>query len=63
MTRDLAPDISSSTTLDILPIAGTLVLFDSTTVPHEVLPTSRMRSVVAAWLLERREVAGDAGSH
>lgn len=53
------PRISrSDTALDILPTGGTLVVFDSTTVPHEVLPTNRARSVLAAWLLQKREAPG-----
>ena len=47
--------LRSTTSLDVLPTGGTIVIFDSTTVPHEVMPTSRARSVLAAWLLERRE--------
>ena len=37
---------------DVAPAAGTLVVFDSATVPHEVLKTSRARTVLAIWLQE-----------
>jgi SM-20-related protein len=40
--------------VDVVPEAGTLVLFDSATVPHEVLPTQRERTVLAGWLQEMR---------
>ena len=40
--------------LDVEPHAGTLVLFDSASVPHEVLPTRRERTVVVGWLMEDR---------
>jgi hypothetical protein len=43
-----------SAVTDIPPCAGTLVLFDSAAVPHEVLPTCRERCVIVAWLLESR---------
>ena len=39
---------------DIESLPGTLVLFDSATVPHEVLPTRRERHVCVGWLLEDR---------
>jgi Rps23 Pro-64 3,4-dihydroxylase Tpa1-like proline 4-hydroxylase len=35
--------------MDIIPDLGTLVLFDSATVPHEVLPTKRDRLAVVGW--------------
>ena len=41
--------------VDVPPRAGSLCLFDSATVPHEVLPTQRGRLVVAGWLLEEGE--------
>ena len=37
---------------DVLPRAGTLVVFDSATVPHEVLMTHRERVVLTGWLQE-----------
>ena len=43
--------------LDIAPHAGTLVLFDSTTCPHEVMPTRRERTVIVGWLMEERRRA------
>ena len=46
-------ELISDSRLDIVPQAGMLVLFDSASVPHEVRPTQRQRSVVVGWLLER----------
>lgn len=40
--------------MDVLPKAGTLVLFDSATVAHEVLPTKRPRVLLAGWLQQAR---------
>jgi len=40
--------------VDIPPAAGTLLLFDSATLPHEVLPTARERVVCVGWFLTRR---------
>eukprot|EP00967_Tisochrysis_lutea_P087768 scaffold124243_cov31-Tisochrysis_lutea.AAC.1 len=40
--------------LDIRPAAGTLLVFDSATVPHAVLPTARERIVCVAWFLSKR---------
>ena len=44
-----------ATAVDILPRSGCLVLFDSATVPHEVLVTRRARTVLAGWYQEVRE--------
>ena len=44
-----------ATAVDILPRGGCLVLFDSATVPHEVLVTRRARTVLAGWYQEARE--------
>ena len=39
---------------DVLPAAGTLVLFDSVSVPHEVMPTTRReRFACSGWFHER----------
>ena len=38
--------------VDVAPAAGTLVVFDSRSVPHEVLTTRRERLVIAGWLQE-----------
>lgn len=46
---------TSDAVCDIESAPGTLVLFDSATVPHEVLPTRRERHVCVGWLLEARE--------
>ena len=37
---------------DILPQAGTLVMFDSVSLPHEVLTTNRERFGVQGWFHE-----------
>ena len=51
------PDDESGVTatmhVDVLPGRGTLVLFDSRTMLHEVRPTRRPRHALSAWL-ERR---------
>lgn len=39
---------------DLPPTAGTLVLFDSASVPHEVMATHRERRVLVGWLCEQR---------
>ena len=46
--------------VDVEPRAGTLVLFDSATVPHQVLATRRERMLVAGWLHEPLEAAPPA---
>ncbi len=38
------------TCVDILPLAGSLVLFDSQTIEHEVLPAWRPRASLVGWL-------------
>ena len=43
---------SAITHQDIIPKGGTLVLFDSASVEHEVLPTDRERWAVVGWFLE-----------
>jgi Rps23 Pro-64 3,4-dihydroxylase Tpa1-like proline 4-hydroxylase len=45
---------SDAVLMDLAPTAGTLVLFDSATVPHEVLSTNRPRTAIVGWLLEER---------
>jgi len=45
------------TYFDISPRAGTLVVFRSTTVPHEVLPTTARRTAIVGWLGRQREVS------
>ena len=39
---------------DVPPTGGSCVLFDSALVPHEAMPTSRERLVIAGWLHEAR---------
>jgi len=42
--------------VDVLPRAGTLVLFDSVTLPHEVMPTrERERFASSGWLHEAQQ--------
>ena len=38
---------------DIEPTAGTLVLFDSVSLPHEVLATNRLRYGMQGWFHEK----------
>ena len=38
--------------VDVQPTAGSLVIFNSSTVPHEVLTTQRERLLIAGWLHE-----------
>jgi len=42
-------DTTEERYMDIIPEVGTLVLFDSAIVPHEVLPTRRDRLAVVGW--------------
>jgi SM-20-related protein len=44
------PTDHGETTVDIWPEAGTLVLFDSRTLEHEVLPATRPRYSLTGWL-------------
>merc|ERR1711908_264019 len=44
---------------DVVPIGGTIVLFDSRTILHEVLPASRKRFAMTAWLLNEGAVLAD----
>jgi SM-20-related protein len=41
------------TAIDVLPVGGTVVLFRSDTVEHEVLPALRPRLSIACWLRRR----------
>ena len=51
-----AVDAPAQRRLDISPQGGTLVLFDSVAVPHEVLPTERgERAAVAGWFHEPQQ--------
>jgi hypothetical protein len=45
----LSTEKSSENWCDIVPEAGTLVLFDSATVEHEVMPTFRDRLCIVGW--------------
>ena len=47
--RLFIPQGSDDATVDVLPTAGTLVIFDSH-MQHEVLPTQAMRHSLAGWL-------------
>ena len=48
--------------VDIAPVAGTLVMFDSALCPHEVLVTNRPRIVLAIWYPESKADTGPAAS-
>jgi SM-20-related protein len=47
--RLFLPRENGEITVDILPLAGRLVVFDSHTIEHEVLPALRPRSSLAGW--------------
>ena len=49
-------DGGSSHGYDLLPEGGSLVLFDSKQVWHEVLPTRRERACVVGWMLEEPQL-------
>ena len=49
---DAASDDDEHWLSDIAPMAGTLVLFDSASIPHGVLPTRRERLVIVGWLCD-----------
>ena len=40
-------------TINILPVAGRLAIFDSKTIPHEVLPVKQPRYSITGWLKTR----------
>ena len=40
-------------TLNVLPVAGRLAIFDSKTIPHEVLPVKQPRYSITGWLKTR----------
>ncbi len=44
------PGGPAETSVDIPPLAGSLVVFDSQTIEHEVLPALRPRASLAGWL-------------
>jgi hypothetical protein len=46
---------------DVVPEGGKLVLFDSTSVEHEVLPTCKERWAVVGWFLTEKEKPETAG--
>lgn len=43
----------SNKSLDVLPIAGRLVIFRSDQIEHEVLPATRPRLSITGWILDR----------
>ena len=53
--RVYPPTGQKGTPVDVEPRAGTLVVFDSATIPHEVLQTHRPRILLAGWLQEERQ--------
>lgn len=49
-------ELDGSRTLDVPPLAGTLVVFDSVALPHEVLPTHRReRWACSGWMHEDQQ--------
>jgi SM-20-related protein len=65
-TRSVLPDhskrldafhASNLNYIDVPPLAGTMVLFKSDTVPHEVRPTSQKRIAIVGWF--NRELSDD----
>lgn len=52
-----APDEEKCIIQDVTPKGGTLVLFDSACVEHEVLPTHRERWAVVGWFLGEEKIA------
>lgn len=40
--------VEESSTMDVVPSAGTLVLFDSVSLPHQVQPVTGQRQRIAA---------------
>jgi SM-20-related protein len=46
----------TETNVEILPEAGRLVLFDSQTLEHEVMPTTRERYSITGWLKDQKEM-------
>ncbi|MEO6726264.1 MAG: 2OG-Fe(II) oxygenase [Blastocatellia bacterium] len=51
--RDLANGESAESYLEVLPVAGTCVLFRSDTFYHEVLPAARARFSLTGWFRRR----------
>ena len=51
--RGAASEPDETATFEIAPAPGTLVLFDSLSVPHCVLPTQRPRLALAGWFCEQ----------
>lgn len=52
--RIFPPKGYSGPHVDVPPLPGALVVFDSATIPHEVLTTHRPRVALAGWLQEAR---------
>jgi hypothetical protein len=50
------------TAVDVQALPGTLVIFDSSRVPHEVLQTQRTRLVLVGWLQELRAAQPAGGA-
>lgn len=46
----VAADGGAEQRVEVLPLAGRMVVFDSRTVPHEVLPARRLRYSLTGWL-------------
>jgi SM-20-related protein len=50
--RVFSSDVPGSDFVDLLPESGSLVLFDSKSVWHEVMPTQRERACLVGWFRE-----------
>ena len=57
-----APPGAPASFVDVSPRAGTLVLFDSSRVPHEVLETSSPRRALVGWYSRQLEGSGERRS-
>lgn len=56
LTEYLGNDDPGETVNDVAPVGGTLVAFDSVTLPHEVMPTiGRERWAASGWFHERQQ--------
>ena len=53
LTPDAKGEDGGERVRDIVPRAGTLVLFDSVSLPHEVLATTRKRYGLQGWFHEK----------
>jgi Rps23 Pro-64 3,4-dihydroxylase Tpa1-like proline 4-hydroxylase len=49
---------SAESTEEVVPVGGRLVVFDSRMIVHEVLPATRTRLAMTAWMLNENSVMG-----